>query len=234
MCEYIIMSRVKLLVGVILFLIVCAVAVDFFSTPSKADYDDSFSEDIGGDGFLVATLNHSLKTSEKDIPDGSFKASTGDYGYYDAKNISCVDDIGCHIYIIVWKTTPDKYPFDTKDKVNQYISDYSTEGKEKCFIEYSYENNAAYGIILGSEEGINFKESKLMYEILGLNKDGFDLVYTQSSPSPSVGSSSSGHYHTVVPDRYSLSRSDPGAYYDHYEYGDNYAIDDYLESEGYD
>lgn len=44
----------------------------------------------------------------------------------------------------------------------------------------------------------------------------------------------SGHYHTVVPDRYSLSRTDPGAYYDHYEYGDNYDIDDYLEFEGYD
>ncbi len=37
-----------------------------------------------------------------------------------------------------------------------------------------------------------------------------------------------------MPDRHSLSRSDPGSYYDHYEYGDNYEIDDYLESQGYD
>ena len=73
-----------------------------------------------------------------------------------------------------------------------------------------------------------------MYEILGLDENGFDLVYTNNAPSYSYSSSPSSHYHTVVPDRYSLSRSDPGAYYDHYEYGDNYEIDDYLESEGYD
>ena len=75
----------------------------------------------------------------------------------------------------------------------------------------------------------------MIYDVLGLNKTGFDLVY--SSPQhTSVGYStgSSSHYNTVVPDRYTLSRTDPGAYYDYYEYGDNYEIDDYLESEGFD
>ena len=123
--------------------------------------------------------------------------------------------------------------FDTADNVNQYISDYSTENNEVCFIEYSYENNAVYGIII-SNEHVKFSESKLMYDILGLDKDSYGLVYTQQTSSYGYSSSSSDHYHTVVPDRYSLSRSDPGAYYDHYEYGDNYEIDDYLESEGYD
>ena len=44
---------------------------------------------------------------------------------------------------------------------------------------------------------------------------------------------SQNHYHTVVGDRYSLSRDDLDAYYNHYEYGDDYGIDDYLEVEGY-
>ena len=109
-------------------------------------------------------------------------------------------------------------------------------------MEYSYENDAVYGIIVGTDSNSRCSESHLIYDILGLNRDGFELCYSQSSPSSSYsgsyyspnGYSGSDHYHTVVSDRYSLSRSDPGAYYDHYEYGDNYDIDDYLESEGYD
>jgi len=229
------MSRIKLIVGVVAVLLVAVLLFSFFSTPSKADYYDNFTEDIGGDGFLVANLTHALKIGETNIPDGSFKASTGEYNYFGAKNISYVDYVGAKDYIVVWKTTPDKYSFfDTKNKVNQYVSDYSKSSDEKCFIEYSYENNAVYGIIIGSENNITFKESELMYEILGLDENGFNLVYTTKAPSYSYSSSSGGHYHTVVPDRYTLSRTDPGAYYDHYEYGDNYDIDNYLESEGYD
>ncbi len=229
------MSKFKLVIGVIIIAIVAAVLFNFFLIPSTADYYDNFTEDIGGDGFLVANLTHSLKTGETDIPDGSFNASTGQYNYFDAKNISYVDYAGCKNYLVVWKTSPEKYDmFDTKEKVNQYISDYSKSSDEKYFIEYSYENNAVYGIIIGSLNNITYKESTLMYDILGLDEDGFDLVYTNSAPAHSYSSSSSSHYHTVVPDRYTLSRTDPGAYYDHYEYGDNYEIDDYLESEGYD
>lgn len=35
---------------------------------------------------------------------------------------------------------------------------------------------------------------------------------------------SGNHYPTVVPDRYTLSRSDSGVYYDSYEYEDNYEV----------
>lgn len=183
----------------------------------------------------MATLNHSLKTHEENIGDGVFSASAGEINYYDAKNISYVDSVGCENYMVVWKTTPDRYSFfDTKDGVNQYVPDYSTKNKEVGFIEYSFENNAVYGVIIAKKYA-KISESELMYDILGLDKAEFPLVYTQSSPSyTSSYDSSSGHYHTVVPDRYTLSRTDPGAYYDHYEYGDNYDIDDYLESEGYD
>jgi len=229
------MSRIIWIFGIIVVAIIAIMLFLFFSTPYQADYYDNFTEDIGGDGFLVANLTHALKTGEENIPDGSFKASTGEYKYFGAKNISYIDYVGARNYIVVWKTTPDKYNFfNTKNNVNQYVSDYSKNSDEKCFIEYSYENNAVYGIIIGSRNNITFKESELMYEILGLNENGFDLVYTAKSPSYSYGSSSGSHYHTVVPDRYTLSRSDPGAYYDHYEYGDNYDIDDYLESQGYD
>jgi hypothetical protein len=89
-------------------------------------------------------------------------------------------------------------------------------------------------VIVGGDD-IECSESKLMYEILNLNRSEFIQTYSTTSNSyPSGYDGGSSHYHTVVPDRYTLSRTDPGAYYDHYEYGDNYDIDDYLESEGYD
>ena len=234
-CEDNVMSKYKLIIIVVVALLVLGAVLNALSTPSQAEWDDFFSEDIGGDGFMVATLNHSLKTHEQNIGEGVFSASAGEINYYDAKNISYVDSVGCENYMIVWKTTPDKYSFfDTKDKVNQYVSDYSTKNKEVGFIEYSFKNNAVYGIII-AEKYAKIRESELMYDILGLDKQEFPLVYTQSAQSyTSSYDSSSGHYHTVVPDRYTLSRTDPGAYYDHYEYGDNYDIDDYLESEGYD
>lgn len=234
------MSRVKK-VAVILVAIFIAMLVIGFSvgsianlifTPSEAIHSDKIIEDIGGDGFLTATLKGCLKVHEEKIQDGSFKTSSGKFDYFDAKNITYVDTDGKKDYLIVWKTTPDKYP-NFKDKTeNQYISAYLTDIDAKCFIEYSYEHDCVYGIIIGTGN-ISYSEYDLMYDILNLNRTGFDLVYTDLETGGGYYSSGS-HYHTVVPDRYTLSRTDPGAYYDHYEYGDNYDIDNYLESEGYD
>ena len=81
-------------------------------------------------------------------------------------------------------------------------------------------------------------ESRFFHAQYSAVSSQYSLLNVQPTQSYSGGgyggSGGSGHYHTVVPDRYTLSRTDPGAYYDHYEYGDNYEIDDYLESEGYD
>ena len=206
------MSKVSWIFLAIILLLIGWALFSMFSTPSQANYEDYFVEDIGGDGFLVANLTHCLKIHEENVADGCIVTSTGPYYYYDAENISFVDTVGSDNYMIVWKTTPDKYDFfNTTAEVNQYVSDYSTENNEICFIEYSYENDAVYGIIIYNEY-VQIKESKLMYDILGLDKDSFGLVYTQQTPSYGYSSSSSDHYHTVVPDRYSLSRSDPGAY----------------------
>lgn len=209
---------------------------DFLGTPSQANPDDEVFEAIGGTDFLNATLKGCLKVNEENIPDGSYESSSGKFSWYDAKNITYVDTNGNQGYMIVWKASSDKYPFNTSEKVNQYSSNYLIDGSGISFVEYSYEDNYVYGILLGTEN-ISYTESELIYDILGLNRDGFELTYsvTGTSYSSSGSSSSSGdHYHTVVQDRYSLSRSDPDSYYDHYEYGDNYEIDDYLESEGYD
>ena len=219
---------------IILILIIAAVFIaGNLLKPPQAEYGDKIIEDIGGDGFLNITLDYSLKVKEESIPDGAFNTNEGEIRYFNAKNITYANTFAKQDYFIIWKASPDNYDWVQNKPVNQYISAYLTDGNGKCFVIYSYENKFVYGVML-SNNLKNVSESKFLYDILSLDKNSFNLVYTQPVQQSYGGTSSGSHYHTVVPDRYTLSRTDPGAYYDHYEYGDNYAIDDYLEVEGYD
>lgn len=236
------MSKAKkvavILVGIFVTLLVIGfVAGSIFNLifpPSQARYSDEVVEDIGGDNVLTATLDGCLKVGEEDIPDGTFKTDLGaDLFWRDAKNITYVNTYGEKGNMIVWKTSPDGYGIFDVANIS-FVSDYLDSDEKTCFLVNVPEKNAVYGIIIGNEN-ISYTEFQLLYNILGLNKTEYGLTYdvpTYSSSSSYSGGSS--HYHTVVPDRDTLSRTDPGAYYDHYEYGDNYDIDDYLESEGYD
>lgn len=61
-------------------------------------------------------------------------------------------------------------------------------------------------------------------------------TYHTTSPSSSSGSSSGSHSHYggVGNSPSTIASRDPSWYYDHYDYGDNDKIDEYLESQGYD
>ena len=235
------MSKAKkvavILVAIFIALLIIAfVAGSVFNMifpPSEASYSDEVVVDISGDGVVIATLDDCLKVSEEDIPDGNFRTALGtDLFWKDAKNITYVDTYGKKGNMIVWKTSPDGYNIFDADRIS-FVSDYLDSSDKNCFLVNHPEKNAVYGIIIGNEN-ISYVESQLLYNILGLNRTEYSLTYGSSSYSSGISADTSSHYHTVVPDRYTLSRTDPGAYYDHYEYGDNYDIDDYLESEGYD
>lgn len=237
------MANLKKVVVILIGLFVALLLISFFVgsainllvPPSEATYSDKIVEDIGGDNALVATLNGCAEISRKDISDGNFKTDSNfNLCWKNAKNISYVDTYGHKGYVIVWKDSPDDYPDISSRNKTMYVSDYVSSMNGTCFLVNLHDKNAVYGIIVGGDD-IECSESKLMYEILNLNRSEFIQTYSTTSNSYSSSyDGGSGHYHTVVPDRYTLSRSDPGAYYDHYEYGDNYDIDDYLESEGYD
>lgn len=235
------MSKPKniLLLLIIIAVLVCIkifVAGSFvgmiFPEPPKADYGDQVVVDIGEDNFLVATIDDACIISEENISDSGIETADGTLNWYGAKNITYVTTFENTDYMIVWKAPPEKYDWAEDKNVNQYISTYALNGDALCFVEYSYENKCVYGIILGTEN-IMRTEYSLMFKILNLDESAYDMQYSSNGVSFSPESGDGG-YHTVVPDRYTLSRSDPGAYYDHYEYGDNYAIDDYLESQGFD
>lgn len=240
------MSSLKRNLGMFVVFVIALVIVGFavslvadaIFTPKYASYDDEVVEDIGGDNVLKATLKSCYKLGEENIPDAYFNTSFSSYIWKGAKKITYLDGAGKTDYIIVWKSSAADYPEFSGNTV-RYISDYLTGDYEgRCFMLYIPDTQTVYGILADSDN-ITCSESKLMYDILGLNKSEYSLLNLEPHQSYSTGSYSSGgggssHYHTVVPDRYTLSRTDPGAYYDHYEYGDNYEIDDYLESEGYD
>ncbi len=58
--------------------------------------------------------------------------------------------------------------------------------------------------------------------------------YYSSGSGSSSHSTHSSHYRGVDDSPHTIARNDPDWYYDHYEYGDNPDIDDYLESQGFD
>lgn len=71
--------------------------------------------------------------------------------------------------------------------------------------------------------------------VLSLNDHSSDYSSTHYYVSNGGGSSSSSsHYGGVDDSPHTIAKNDPDWYYDHYEYGDNPDIDDYLESQGYD
>ena len=223
---------IALLIATIVISFVVGSVINMIVPPSEASYGDEIVEDIGGDGVLIATLDDCLKLDDKAISDGDFKTQLGqELSWRNAKNISYVDTSGNHGYMIVWKDDPDNYPSISDDSAIRYISDSLDSMNGECFLVHFPEENAVYGIIVNTDE-VACSESVLLYKILGLNQSDFPPTYQYTTSSYSTGGSN--HYHTVIPDRDTLSRTDPGAYYDHYEYGDNYDIDDYLESEGYD
>lgn len=241
MVNIVLMSKLR---NIVLLMIIIAVLIvvrltllssltGLIFSPSEASYSDVLIEDIGEDNFLNATLKGCLKVGEESIPDAVFTASTGNWSWFDAKNVTYVNTAGTKEYMVIWKASADKYGLE-KEENDSYLSDYLTDCDGKCFLLYSPEKNCVYGIVLGTGN-IPCSEYRLIHEVLGLSTNVYPLMY--SSDGSGYGSNyqtGGSSYHTVISDRYTLSRTDPGAYYDYYEYGDDYDIDDYLEAEGFD
>lgn len=238
------MSKVKeiviLLIVIYVVMLVSGFVVGSVSNiifpPSHANYGDKVIEDIGGDGILTATLYGCVKVSEKDIPDDYFDTKLiTNLSWWDAKNISYVDTDGKSGYMIVWKTSPDRYSvLDTN--VTSYISDYVDGNNGTCFIEYNPKTDKVYGIIIVSDE-IQYSESKLLYKILDLDKSEFIQTYSSSSATGSYSygyGGGYGHYGGVDTSPRAIASTSPDWFYDYYDYGDYDNIDNYMESDGYD
>ena len=176
-------------------------------------------EDIGGDSKLIVTLEDCLKTKEENISDGNLNG----IACFSAKNISFVDFVGNNANMIIWKSSGEKYNISGNNI--QYLS--GSYGDSVYFLKYYPENDNIYGIILNG----SYTLDELIYDILNQNSD--ETPKTNSYIEPYEPNARYNSY-DIDESPYALAKNDPDWYYDHYEYEDNYDIDDYLESEGYD
>lgn len=201
------------------------------SPPSVAGINDKVTIDIGQDGYLIATLDEALQYRSENIADGEVNNSDSIIKWKDARNISFVDGLGKKSYAIVWKAPLKDSALkvnDTSKKAYEYgeISNQKKSMFAVYYLHYNPQNRMVYGIILDNNRN-NYDLEYLLYDVLGLSKS--EVNYHE----PYYYSTSSGRYH-VDNSPSTIARNDPDWYYDHYDYGDNYAIDDYLESQGYD
>ena len=219
-------------VFLILFILgIIVVGISYLtSPPSLAGNNDKVSLDIGQDGYLIATIDNALEYKSENIPDGEVNASNHIVKWKDARNISYVDSVGKKCYVIVWKAPLNDMNLDV-DNMSKISHAYGSIFNQNhmfavYYLQYNPQNKMVYGIILDNNRH-NYGLSDLLYNILKLNKS--DVNYHEYSSYDS----SYGRY-GVDTSPSTIARNDPDWYYDHYEYGDNYYIDDYLESHGYD
>lgn len=206
------------LILIIAFLIIVGCVLSS-QIPKKASVNDKIVEDIGGDSKLIVTLEDCLKTKEENISDGNLNG----IACFSAKNISFVDFVGNNANMIIWKSSGEKYNISGNNI--QYLS--GSYGDSVYFLKYYPENDNIYGIILNG----SYTLDELIYDILNQNSD--ETPKTNSYIEPYEPNARYNSY-DIDESPYALAKNDPDWYYDHYEYEDNYDIDDYLESEGYD
>lgn len=234
------MSKAKEIIVFLVALFILILIVGFVAgsitniifPPTQAVYGEEVTEDIGGDGVLVATLDDCVKVREDKIDDNSFDTNLiTNLSWNDAKNISYVNTRGEKGNIIVWKTTPDRY--SVLNASVPYLSDYVNGSDGVCFMQYSPKTKSVYGIIVDSSN-ITYRESDLMYTILNLDRSDFKTTYTTSSYSSGYGGYGTSHYGGVDTSPEAIVSTNPDWFYDYYDYGDYDDIDEYLESDGYD
>lgn len=218
---------------VLLYVLAVVIGGIYFllAPPSFASPGDNVTIDIGQDGYLTATIDEALQYKSENIPNGEVNNSDTIIKWKDARNISFVNEMGKKSYAIVWKEPLKDSSLnvnDTGKKAYEYGKIFNKNNMFAIYyLQYNPQNKMVYGIILDNN-AINFNLENLLYDILGLSRS--DINYHEPS---SYSSYSSSRYH-VDNSPSKIARNDPDWYYDHYEYGDNYAIDDYLESQGYD
>ena len=116
---------------------------------------------------------------------------------------------------------------DALEYKNEKIPDGEVKVSSNTVLKWKDARNVSFVDTVGKKCYAIVWKAPLNDKILNLNRS--DVNYHEYYPS----SGSSSHY-GVDTSPSTIARNDPDWYYDHYEYGDNPKIDDYLESQGYD
>ena len=168
------------------------------------------------------------------------------FPWENAFNITYKNSEGKIDYLIAWKCplNHEYYALYTMHHPEYYYSDYTKDNTSVFFME-SPNGTDVYGILLDTQN-ITYTEEDLVYDILGLTEYELTYYYGPTVNYTSIydrdydfpidvhdASTPIQHYKSPKMSPYEMARNDPDWYYDHYDYGDNADLDEYLYDQGY-
>ena len=133
-------------------------------------------------------------------------------------------------YFIVWKCNiSDEYYFlFNLHELSYHYSDYAKDNKSVVYVNLGT-HERVYGILVDTQN-ITYSEEELVHGILG--HYNYELTNSGFHYNPPIDVHDASHHHTSYKslrgDQWDMAINDPDWYYDHYDYGDNGDVDEYL------
>ena len=193
--------------------------------------ENGFDVPIGDNLFLKASFDNCTIINQEKIEPGNF-TTLHNYTFHweNASKITYKNNEGKVDYFIVWQCNQsDEYYilYDLHDLTYHY-SDYTADNTSVVYIEN--DRGSAYGILVDTQN-ISYSEDKLVHGILGLSSS-YELTNSgYHNPPINLVDVSPHDYHksnSLKGNQWDMAIKDPDWYYDHYDYGDNGEVDEYL------
>lgn len=209
---------------IIMFLLV------FLLFAPAAHADESLDIPLGDARWIVARFDNCTQISQETIGPGSVTTiHNTTFHWQNASKITYVNDEGKQDYVIVWQSDMnDEYMF--LSELHYLTNHYSDYADDNSVVYLEADDEMAYGIIVDTQN-ISYSEEELVHQILG--KYDYELTNSGYHYNPPIdvhdASSPEVPYTSPESDQWHMATNDPDWYYDHYDYGDNGYIDDYLD-----
>lgn len=189
---------------------------------------------IGHGTSTRANFDNCIQINSEGISSGSITTIHNQTFHWDkAHKITYKNNEGKIDYFIIWQsnTNEEYYFLYSFHELNAYYSDYSKDNKSVVYMEIPPNEDYVYGILVDTQN-ITYSEEDLVHGILGLSSV-YELTNSgyHYNPPIDVIDASSHDYHphkSSSSEQWDMAINDPYWYYEHYDYGDNGEIDQYL------
>ena len=194
-----------------------------------------------GDGTLTrATFDNCTKISQENIAPGNF-TTIHNYTFHweNAYKVTYKNNEGQTDYFIIWccNLSEEYYVLSSFHDLYEYYSDYTNDNNSVIYVE-SPNEDCVCGILVDTQN-ISYSEEDLVHGILGLSSM-YELTNSGYHYNPPIDvHDASPHHYTPHKsskssnDAWDMAINDPDWYYDHYDYGYNGDIDEYLYDQYY-
>lgn len=181
-----------------------------------------------------ANFDNCTQINKEVISPGNFTTIHNQTFHWDAAyKITYKNNEGKIDYFIIWQSnTSAEYTFlYSFHELATYYSDYSKDNKSVAYMEIPLIEDQVYGILVDTQN-ISYSEEDLVHGILGLSSV-YELTnsgYHYNPPIDYIDASPHDYqpHKSSKSEQWDMAINDPDWYYDHYDYGDNGDIDQYL------